>query len=168
MQLLSLNLLEDKLKPSVVLQLSGLVYDYFKERHNDVLSAEVSVVNAKVMVEKLLALNNYIYYVEDNSSILGFVTMSINDQFGMVSPHLVIDYMYVKPEFRGSRVTALLFGCVGHVADTMEMDVIGTTFIESSNIRNAEVVKGVETATTFLYRREDFRDTYKKYIRRYI
>ena len=168
MQLLSLNLLEDKLKPSVVLQLSKLVYDYFVERHNDVLSG--TQVHAKLMVDKLLALNNYIYYVEDedDSSILGFVTMSVNDQFGMVSPHLVIDYMYVKPEFRKSRVTALLFGVTGHVADKLKMDVIGTTFVTSSNIRNAEVVKGIETATTYLYKREDFRNKYKTYIRRYI
>ena len=168
MQLLSLNLLEDKLKPSVVLQLSKLVYDYFVERHNDVLSG--TQVHAKLMVDKLLALNNYIYYVEDedDSSILGFVTMSVNDQFGMVSPHLVIDYMYVKPEFRKSRVTALLFGVTGHVADTMEMDVIGTTFIESSNIRNATIVEGIETAVTYLYRRDKFNKRYKKYLRKYL
>ena len=167
MKLLSLNLLKDDLKPSAALQLSRLLYDYFEERHPDILVG--GVTTASIMVNRLLEANNYIYFVQDdNSNILGFVTMSINDQFGMVTPHLVIDYMYIKPEFRGSRVTALLFGVVGHVADTMEMDVIGTTFVTSSNIRNAEVVKGVETATTYLYRRDDFRDKYKQYIRRYI
>jgi len=167
MQLLSLNLLKGSEQASKVLQLSGLVYDYFKERHPDTLLG--GNIHAKVMVDKLLAANNYIYFVQDdNQNILGFVTISVNDQFGMVTPHLVIDYMYIKPEFRGSRVTALLFGVVGHVADTMEMDCIGTTFVTSSNIRNAEVVKGIETATTYLYKREDFRNKYKTYIRRYI
>lgn len=167
MQLLSLNLLKDDAQPYAVLQLSRLLYDYFKERHQDILVGDLTA--ATIMVNRLLAANNYIYYVQDdNQNILGFVTMSVNDQFGMVTPHLVIDYMCIKPEFRGSRVTALLFGVVGHVADIMEMDCIGTTFVTSSNIRNAEVVKGVETATTYLYRREDFREKYKHYIRRYI
>ena len=167
MQLLSLNLLKDDEQASKVLQLSSLLYDYFKERHQDILVGDLTATT--IMVNQLLEANNYIYFVQDdNQNILGFVTMSINDQFGMVTPHLVIDYMYIKPEFRGSRVTALLFGVVGHVADTMDMDCIGTTFVTSSNIRNAEVVKGVETATTYLYRREDFREKYKNYIRRYI
>ena len=167
MQLLSLNLLKDDTQPYAVLQLSRLLYDYFKERHQDILVGDLTATT--IMVNRLLAANNYIYYVQDdNQNILGFVTMSVNDQFGMVTPHLVIDYMYIKPEFRGSRVTALLFGVIGHVADTMEMDCIGTTFVTSSNIRNAEVVKGVETATTYLYRRDDFREKYKHYIRRYI
>ena len=167
MQLLSLNLLKDDLKPSKVLQLSSLLYDYFKERHDSILCGDSTI--ATIMVNKLLELNNYIYFVQDdNQNILGFVTMSVNDQFGMVTPHLVIDYMYIKPEFRGSRATALLFGVIGHVADTMEMDVLGTTFITSSNIRNAEIVNGIETATCYLYRREDFKDTYKKYIKRFI
>ena len=167
MQLLSLNLLKDDAQPYAVLQLSRLLYDYFKERHQDILVGDLTA--ATIMVNRLLTANNYIYYVQDGKqNILGFVTMSVNDQFGMVTPHLVIDYIYIKPEFRGSRVTALLFGVIGHVADTMEMDVIGTTFVTSSNIRNAEVVKGVETATTYLYRREDFREKYKHYIRRYI
>lgn len=150
-----------------MLQLSDLVCDYFRERHNDIRMG--GMLEARVMVEKLLQLNNYIYYVEDDTqNILGFVTMSVNDQFGMVKPHLVIDYMYIKPEFRGSRVTALLFGVCGHVADVMEMDVLGTTLVTSSNIHNAERVKGIETATCYLYRREDFNDTYKKYIKRFI
>ena len=167
MQLLSLNLLKGDEQASKVLQLSRLLYDYFKERHQDILLGDLTA--ATIMVNRLLAANNYIYFVQDdNQNILGFVTMSVNDQFGMVTPHLVIDYMYIKPEFRGSRVTALLFGVVGHVADIMEMDCIGTTFVTSSNIRNAEVVKGVETATTYLYRRDDFREKYKNYIRRYI
>lgn len=166
MQLLSLNLLKDDAQPYAVLQLSRLLYDYFKERHQDILVGDLTATT--IMVNSLLAANNYIYYVQDDKqNILGFVTMSINDQFGMVTPHLVIDYMYIKPEFRGSRVTALLFGVVGYVADTVDMDVIGTTFVTSSNIRNAEVVKGVETATTYLYRRDDFREKYKNYIRRY-
>ena len=167
MQLLSLNLLKDDAQPYAVLQLSRLLYDYFKERHQDILVGDLTATT--IMVNHLLAANNYIYFVQDdNQNILGFVTMSVNDQFGMVTPHLVIDYMYIKPEFRGSRVTALLFGVVGHVADTMEMDCIGTTFVTSSNIRNAEVVKGVETATAYLYRRDDFREKYKTYIKRYI
>ena len=167
MQLLSLNLLKGDEQKLAVIAVTPLFYDYFKERHPDILVG--SEVMARLMVITMLKNNNYIYYVQDdNQNILGFVTMSVNDQFGMVTPHLVIDYMYIKPEFRGSRVTALLFGVVGHVADTMEMDCIGTTFVTSSNIRNAEVVKGVETATTYLYRREDFREKYKNYIRRYI
>lgn len=167
MQLLSLNLLKDEEQKLAIVALTPLFYDYFRERHPDILVG--SEVMARLMIITMLKNNNYIYYVQGtDGEVLGFVTMSVNDQFGMVSPHLVIDYMYVKPEFRGSRVTALLFGVVGHVADTMEMDCIGTTFVTSSNIRNAEVVKGVETATTYLYRREDFRNKYKTYIRRYI
>lgn len=167
MQLLSLNLLSKDEQKQAIVAITPLFYDYFKERHSDILVG--SKVTARLMVLSLLNNNNYIYYVQDdNSNILGFVTMSVNDQFGMVIPHLVIDYMYIKPEFRKSRVTALLFGVTGHVADKLKMDAIGTTFVTSSNIRNAEVVKGIETATTYLYKREDFRKKYKTYIRRYI
>ena len=167
MKLLSLNLLKDDEQKKAIIALTPLFYDYFKERHPDILVG--SEVMARLMIITMLKNNNYIYYVQDdNSNILGFVTMSVNDQFGMVIPHLVIDYMYIKPEFRKSSVTALLFGVTGHVADNLKMDVIGTTFVTSSNIRNAEVVEGDEIAVTYLYKLDKFNYRYKKYLRKYL
>ena len=167
MQLLSLNLLKDEEQKLAIVALTPLFYDYFRERHPDILVG--SEVMARLMIITMLKNNNYIYYVQGtDGEVLGFVTMSINDQYGMVTPHLIIDYMYIKPEFRKSRVTALLFGVTGHVADTMELDCIGTTFIDSSNIKNATIVGGEHTASVFLYKRGVFSEKYKKYIKRYI
>ena len=145
-----------------------LFYDYFIERHGDILvGTKEDTIKA---IEELLNYNNFIYYVIDdsNNDILGFVTISTNNQFNMIPSHMVVDYMYVVPSARNSKVTALLFGTIGHVADTLEMDVLGTTMIGSSNINNAKVVKGEEYGKMYHYKRDSFKDIYKKYIRRYI
>jgi hypothetical protein len=121
------------------------------------------------MIKTMVDSGHIIYYLEqDDETIIGFVTMSINNQYNMVKPHLVVDYMYIDPKHRGTKATALLFGLIGHVADTMGMDVIGTTFVTSGNIRNASIVGGKEVAVVYSYARDDFNYKYKKYIRRYI
>lgn len=159
-----INLRKDDPK---LLEVSYLLFDYFKELHSPMLIGTANT--ALKMLTTMLNINNYIYYLtDDDDNVVSFVTISINSQYDMTTPHMVVDYFYIKPSHRGTKVTALMFGLIGHVADELGMDVLGTTFVTSSNINNAAVVEGEHLASTFLYKREVFKKRYKKYIRRYL
>lgn len=145
-------------------QLSCLVIDYYKEVHSDIYNGNL----VKAMDVVSYWEESYFTYivVDDNDSVAGFLVMSTNNQYDMVKPYLIVDYMYVAEAYRGTRATQWLFLTIGKVADTLQMDVLGTTLAGSSNNHNAELTGGEVVATIRLMKREAFKDKYIRYSRR--
>ena len=143
-----------------------MLLDYFKERHEEDTIANYN--KAITMIDTLL-LNKYLIYlvIDDNKNILGFLVMSLNNQFGMTKTFLVVDYMYTLKEYRGTKVTRLLFITVGKCSNDLQLDVLGTTLEGSSNVHNSEIVNGERVGHLFRYRREDFDYKYKKLMKGY-
>lgn len=145
-------------------QLSCLIVDYYKEAHKDIYKGSLDKARDVVSYWEL---NYFVYLVlDDNEDAIGFLVMSCNDQLTMVKPCLVVDYMYIVPNHRGSRATQWLFITIGKVANELGMDVIGSTLAGSSNNSNCELVGGETIATVRLMKRDSFKDKYIKYSRR--
>lgn len=140
-----------------------LIIDYFKERHDDYCGSSSKAIS----VLDYWAESRMLYIVVDDKGMaVGFVVMYINDQFRMVEPKLVVDYMYVLPEFRRTRATQWLYVTIGKVAMELGLDCLGTTIIgNASNESNVELVGGKTIATINLMTRDRFKDKYKKYMR---
>lgn len=140
-----------------------LIIDYFKERHDDYCGSSSKAIS----VLDYWAESRMLYIVVDDKGMaVGFVVMYINDQFRMVAPKLVVDYMYVLPEFRRTRATQWLYVTIGKVAIELGLDCLGTTIIgNASNESNVELVGGKTIATINLMTRDSFKDKYKKYMR---
>lgn len=140
-----------------------LIIDYFKERHEDYCGSRCKAIS---VLDYWTESRMLYIVVDDKGMAVGFVVMYINDQFQMVEPKLVVDYMYVLPEFRRTRATQWLFVTIGKVAMDLGLDCLGTTIIgTASNESNVELVGGKTIATINLMTRESFRDKYKKYMR---
>lgn len=145
-------------------EVAELFYDYFKERHSDVLHGRLSGCHA--MIDCMLDNNQFIYYVVKQGIPVGFITLSINDQYGMVTSHLVCDYMYVHPKHRGTMVTTALFTTGAHVALSLGYNMIGSTLIGSSNINNTRHTGGEEFSRSYYYDMVKFKPIYERYMKK--
>lgn len=139
---------------------------YFQEVHKDDFIGNLRTIE-DMITANLFEENKSLYVLYDGIHPIGFILLYINDQYGNTTPILVNDYMYVKPEYRGGKAVAMLYGMVAAAAEDNEMDVLGTTFTFSSNDNNNNLVGGEVIANVFRFRLDDFKNrlqTYKKRI----
>ena len=157
------HLIDIKLIDRYRKELQYLIIDYFKERHDDYCGSSSKAMS----VLDYWSSDRMLYFVvDDKGKAIGFLVLYINDQFQMVEPKLVVDYMYVLPEFRRTRATQWLYATIGKVAMDLGLDCLGTTIIgTASNESNVELVGGKTIATVNLMTRDSFKDKYKKYMR---
>lgn len=159
-------MLLDTYKESYKDSLATLIHLYFLETHTQDYIGDIN--KAKKMIDELL-LNKSIYVLVDsssNSSLVGFIITYINDQYGMTKAVVVNEYMYIKPEYRSSRAIAYLYFMLGTIAKDYNYDVLGTTFLSSSNTRNNELVGAVPIATVYKFPIETIDTKYNKYKKR--
>lgn len=161
---IEVKLLEQSSPNIEKIDIAFLFYDYFVERHHEHMRGTMDT--SYNMVLSMLEHNYYIYFVLKEGEAVGFIIMSVNDQFGMTTPHLVVDYMYVVPEYRGSDVTVALFTTGAHVALALGYNMVGSTLIGSSNINNTRHTQGEEFSRSYYYDMEKFKPTYEKYMKR--
>lgn len=166
MRVISYSTMYSNEKKEYTNKLASLLIDYFKERHEEETIANYN--KAITMIDTLL-LNKYLIYlvIDDDKNVLGFLIMSLSNQFGMTKTFLVVDYMYTVKEYRGTKVTRLLFITVGKCSNDLQLDVLGTTLEGSSNVHNSEIINGEHVGYLFRYRREDFENKYKKLMKGY-
>lgn len=146
-------------------ELIDLFIKYFKEVHGDDYIG--SRVKCNRMLQEMLTQNKTIYYIENTDGrMVGFLVMYINDQYGMTTPTVVNDYMYVLPEFRSGKAVMLLYAMIGIVCEDVGMDCVSSTFVQSANTSNNILVGGEPIMTTNLFRREKFKARLDKYKRR--
>lgn len=145
--------------------LAPLVDEYFTEVNPQ--DKVGGIEEAKAMLRNMLKSNVYIYILVDKTEIIGYVTLYVDNQHGMVEKYLVVDYMYIKPSRRSSKATAMLFATTGHVSLSLGLDIVASTLSGSSNIDNASLIGAEEVATYHRYHRGVFKDRYQRYIDRY-
>jgi len=144
-------------------QLGVLLCDYFKETLKE--NYRGSLEEAINLIDILLSMNNYIYLVIDEDKVVGFVTMYVFNQYGMSREYLVVDHMYVVPEYRGTRAILWLYSTVGKVMSDLEIDGVGTTYIDSANRHNNTLVSGEVIAEVTKVSLRDIKGKYKKYLK---
>lgn len=148
-------------------ELIYLFCDYFAEMHGEDFVGNEVVANK--MLQDMYLQNKSIYYVQnDDNRIIGFIVVYINDQYGMTTPTIVNDYMYVMPEYRSGKAVMMLYAMIGTICEENNMDCISSTFVQSANTKNNVLVGGEPIMTTNIFRLEKFRDRLNKYQRRII
>jgi len=143
-------------------QLASLLCIYFKETALLEYTGNIQIANS--FIDKYIQNGNYIYLVVDKEdNITGFVFMYINNLYGFSKNYLVIDHMYIKQKFRGGKTTKLLFIMIGKVMKDLELDAVGTIYLNSSNKDNITKFDYKDIATVVTVKKDSIGKQYKKY-----
>lgn len=119
-------------------------------------------------VETFVASHHYIYLAVVGEEVVGFASFTHNYYFGMRSPTMGMNYLYVKPAYRNGRASYLLTMQVGAVCDHMNMDLEVYLASEDSTRIVKRMDGGEFLYTVYTYPVEEVRNTYsdlKNYIK---
>ena len=123
-----------------------LLVDYFNEVEG---GCKVSVDSKEIFESiEMMEKSRHIYIVfNDNREQIGFLVMYINDQFGLAEPVAVTEYVYLKEEYRSGLAIKHLCLTVMNYCVTLNMDLVGVVYNDSSNIGNYKYLGGLPIAT---------------------
>lgn len=125
-------------------QLSLLLIEYIDEVEGGCIG------NTSAAIDSMLDSGRHIYllYTDDNKAI-GFIIMYINDQYGLLRPSVVNEYMYLKPQYRTSVASKYMLLQILDYCSQLNMDLYGYTYSSSSNIHNGKRLQAKEVGTIF-------------------
>lgn len=140
-----------------------LVTDYFKETLKDRYRG--SSEDSERFLRNCVTSNHYIYVVIEKDRVVGFVIMYKFNMYGFSVPYIVVDHMYVDKDYRNGRAILWLYTTVGKVMDTLGLPAVGTTYVDSSNKHNNELVNGEVIANVTWCSIEAVKHKYKQYMK---
>jgi len=145
-------------------KLGLLLCDYFKETLKDNYrgTLEIALSYISTIVD-----NKYMIYlvVNDEDEVVGFTTLYIHTMNGFMKRQLVIDHMYVIPEYRRTKATMWLYATIGNVMDKLQLPSIGTTFVDSANKGNNRLVGGKVIAEVTTFNIDSVKSKFNKYMK---
>lgn len=138
-------------------QLSKLLYDYMLEmEHNCIGSTDAAI-------DMMLDRGRHIYLLlDDNGKVIGFAVYYINNQYGLLPPTVVNEYMYLLPDYRTSIATKYLLLQTFNYCEHFDCDLYGYTYKESSNIKNSKLLGAVEVGTIYRFNIDTMKKKLKK------
>lgn len=137
--------------------LSQLLYDYMLEMEGKCIGSTQYAIN------QMDNNGRHIYLLlNDSDDVIGFTIFYINDQYGLLPPTIVNEYVYLKPNYRTSIASKYLLLQTLEYCSYFNYDLYGYTYNESSNIKNSKIVGGKEIGTIFKFNI----DTIKKKLKR--
>lgn len=124
--------------------LSLLLRDYIEEVEGTCIGS------TSVAIDLMLENGRHIYllYTDDDKAI-GFIVMYVNDQYGLLRPSVVNEYMYLKPQYRTSVASKYMLLQTLDYCSQLNMDLYGYTYSSSSNIHNLKRLQAKEIGTIF-------------------
>ena len=145
-------------------QLPQLFLDYFIETHGeDVVGDKTTSAS---MVTSMIDEGRAIYLLLDDTTVVGFIVAAITNHYNMIKPLVANDFMYIVPEHRNGKAVMFLYTMLGAVCDAYGCGALGTTFHQSSNIKNNKLIGGIPIATVYEFPLDKIRAKYKKYKRK--
>lgn len=142
-------------------KLIQMMYDYFKEIHGDKLKGNKVTIEALIRsfeVEKTIYL-----LLNDKNLPIGFMVGFINDEYGMVDPHIVCEYQYIKPIYRSGNAILHLTHALAEICVKLKLPIVNTTYNSSSSTYNAERLGATTYSTTSIITLEQATTIYNKY-----
>lgn len=126
--------------------LSQLLYDYMLEMEGKCIGSTHYAIN------QMCNNGRHIYLLlNDSDDVIGFTIFYINDQYGLLPPTAINEYVYLKPNYRTSIATKYLLLQTLEYCSYFDYDLYGYTYNESSNIKNSKIVGGKEIGTIFKF-----------------
>lgn len=142
-----------------------LLDEYFKEVNKDIY-----IPDAKKLLDvpmDMLDNGRTIYVLEDDDrTLIGFLVVYMNDQWGMLEQYVECEYMFITETRRSSMAPIHMFTMVGAICEDYQCGAVGCTYNSSANIKNNERVGGIPIATIFSFAYKDIVGTYNKYKKR--
>lgn len=125
-------------------QLSLLLREYIEEVEGGCIG------NTSAAIDSMLESGRHIYLLYTNDDIaIGFIVMYVNDQYGLLRPSVVNEYMYLKPKYRTSVASKYMLLQTLDYCSQLNMDLYGYTYSSSSNIHNLKRLQAKEIGTIF-------------------
>ena len=146
------------------LQLQQLVIDYFNEVHEGEVTGDLS--DAGDMIDCAINEGKAIYLVIDKEQVVAYLIVYIQTQYNLTPAIVMCDYMYVTPSHRSTYAIVYLYGMVGKVCNDYQLDAIGSTFANSSNMKNNKIIEGKVIATTYRFKLEEQQAFSSRFIKR--
>ena len=146
-------------------QLISMCIDYFQEAEGDNFVGTKETVT-KMIVDFVMTQKKTIYLLVEKDELIGFLVVYINDQYGNLKPVVFTEYMYVKPEYRSGRAIMYLYTMLGIISEEYDCDAMGSTLIDSPNIRNNKIVNGTVIAELTRFPLEEIKQKTKLYKKR--
>lgn len=143
---------------------SVLIEDYFKETLKDDYVGDNN--KAHRFIDNCIDNKHYIYLLMDKHRVVGFVIAYVFDMYGFSKNYLIIDHMYIKPTFRKTKGIMLLYLMCGHIMKELNIEAIGTTYVDSSNKNNNNKVGGKVIAEVTKISMDCVDKRYDKYLER--
>ena len=112
-------------------QLTSVMYDYFTEVEDDVIG------DIATAIDVMISYGRHIYLLLAEGKVIGFTVMYINDQYGLLSPVAVNEYMYIVPNKRSGRAIKELVSMVAHYCNELQLPCIAVTYNNSSSTKVA-------------------------------
>ena len=127
-------------------EVSNLLYKYMLEmEHNCIGSTDEAI-------DMMIDSGRHIYLLlDDNDMVIGFTIFYINNQYGLLPPTVVNEYVYLEPAYRTSVATKYLLLQTLDYCDYFNYDLYGYTYKESSNIKNSKLVGGIEVGSIYRF-----------------
>ena len=112
-------------------------------------------------IEHFVSSHSMIYLAIDEELVVGFNAYAYNDCYGMNSPTIANTYMYVMPEYRGSKASYLLSMQTGKIIEDNEFP-LELVIASDGSERILRKLKGKKTGVSFIYMREDVVDLFNQ------
>ena len=138
-------------------EVSKLLYDYMLEmEHNCIGSTDEAI-------DMMIANGRHIYLLlDDKDIVIGFTIFYINNQYGLLPPTVVNEYVYLEPTYRTSVATKYLLLQTLDYCDYFDYDLYGYTYKESSNIHNSKLMDGIEVGSIYRFNIDNMKKKLKR------
>lgn len=142
-----------------------LVDDYFKEVHKEDYS-QPTLTQLLQIIKDMVISGKSLYLLLEKGTPIGFIIVFVNNQYGLTTPVVFLDYMYITPKKRSGKAILMLYTMVGMICEDTGYEAYGCTFTSSSNIRNNELAGGEVIAKVTQFPMDKIKKTLDRYKKR--
>lgn len=155
----------DNIKELTDLRVSKLFDDYFREVHKEDYLQPAPNQLLRIVREMVMS-GKSLYLLLDKDIPIGFSLIFVNAQYGLTTPVVFVDYMYIEPEKRSGKAVLMLYTMVGMICEDTGYEAYGCTFTSSSNVRNNELAGGEVIAKVTQFPMDKIKSTLDRYKKR--
>lgn len=138
-------------------QVSNLLYKYMLEMEHNCIGSTYEAI------DMMVSSGRHIYLLlDDKDMVIGFTIFYINNQYGLLPPTIVNEYVYLLPTYRTSVATKYLLLQMLEYCDYFNYDLYGYTYKESSNINNSKLMGGIEVGSIYRFNIDNMKKKLKR------
>ncbi len=119
-------------------ELVGMLYELNRETYQDIRRLSPMYFYYKAVSNWINADKHIVIGTTDDDSIVGFTMSYRDDVSGLTEEVYMGELAYVKPEYRNSRVSYMLYNNVVKVAEELNLNLVSNSRVENGVDRMVE------------------------------